>query len=69
MCSSDAFASPRSVSGWRRDPGRNFGAGSPQSPRERIIDASTQDEVIAGGALIDDFPRPMYLGEQLSIAG
>ena len=56
-------------SGRRRDPRSDFRPGSPQPPRERVVHARAKDELIAIGALIDDFPRSMDLGQELSVAG
>src|SRR3954471_20602859 len=59
----------RARSGRGRDPRGDFRPGSPQAPGERFVDACTEDELIADGALVDDFPGPMDLGEQPSVAG
>ena len=56
------------ASGRRRDTRGDFRPGAPQASRERLVHACTQDELIAIGPLIDDFPRPMDLGEQLPVA-
>lgn len=47
--------SMRARSGRRRDPRRDFCPGSPQAPGECLINACAKDELIAIGALIDDF--------------